>query len=74
MLAVLQLRHTVVGKPRRAAPHYHVAVPKNKLLHAVAPLQPAELEGGRQTQRHGDDRVTIIALVSVLMQRQPGSR
>src|SRR3954471_12154681 len=73
VLAPLQPGYAVVKEPRHAAPHGHVTVPKQKIPHGIAPLRSPELEDGRQTQRHGDDRVRIVALVPVLMQRQPAT-
>src|SRR5260370_461378 len=73
VLALLQFGYAVVPKPRRTAPHRHIAVPDREFPHAIAAFQPAELEGGRQPQRHGDDWVRVVALVFVLMQRQPGA-
>ena len=74
VLAGLQLGNAVVGEPRQAAPYDHLAVSDGEIAHGVATLRPAELEDCGQPQRDGDDRVCIVALLPVLMQRQPGAR
>jgi hypothetical protein len=74
VLAALQLGHAVLGEPRHTAPHHRIAMPYHEAPHSIAALRPAELEGGRQTQRHRDNRVRIVSLVPVLVQRQPGAR
>lgn len=72
--AILQLRHAVIAKARRAAPHGDIAMPESELIHRVVSLQASELEYRRQTQRHGNDRIGEVALVLVLVQRQVRTR
>lgn len=74
VMTVLQLRHAVVAKARRTAPDGNIAVPQSELPHWVIALQAAELQRRRQTQRHGDDRISEIALVLVLMKGQERAR
>jgi hypothetical protein len=74
VLTVLEPGNAMISEPRLVAPHNDITVPKQERPYRIATLRPAELEGGRKTQRHGNDRVRIVALVPVLMQRRPGCR
>src|SRR5947208_17110446 len=74
MLAALQLGHAVISEPRHTPPHHRIAMPYHETPPSIAALRPAELEGGRQTHRHRDNRVPVVSLVPVLVQRQPGAR
>ena len=74
METVLERGDAVVKEPRRAAPDGDVAMAKRISGDRIAALQAAELEDGQQPERDRDDRLREIALVPVLMQRQPGTR
>src|SRR5689334_15094126 len=65
-----QRQHTVITQPRRTAPDHDIAVLERDALRAIGAAQPAEQERGGESERYGDDRLSVIALVAVLMQRQ----
>ena len=72
MLAILQHCNAVVAEPRRRpAPDRNVTVTQRVFLYRIGALRPAELEGRGQAERSGNDRIGEIALVLVLVQRQP---
>ena len=64
-------QHAVVAQPRRSAPHDHVAVHERHALALVVARRAAEQKHCGQAERDRDDRRTEIALVFVLVQRQP---
>ena len=64
-------RDAVVAQPARAAPHDDVAVLERRRSGRSLRFKPPNRNVGRHAERHGHDRLREVALVLVLMQRQP---
>ena len=71
MLAILQHCNAVAAEPRRPAPDRNVTVTQRVFLYRIGALQSAELEGRGQAARNENDWIGEIALVLVMVQRQP---
>ena len=74
MQVFLDRLNSVEPEPRRAAPNGDVTVTQRVFGDRIGPFQAPELEDGRQSERDRDDRFCEVALVPVLMQRQPRAR
>src|SRR5437667_12376469 len=73
MMCRLERLHAVIAQAIGAAPDHDVAVLERYAAGPVGPFQPAEQKNRRNAERDRDDRRTEVALVLVLMQRQPGA-
>src|SRR5438046_3544549 len=73
MMCRLERLHAVIAQAIGAAPDHDVAVLERYAAGLVGPFQPAEQKNRRNAERDRDDRRTEVALVLVLMQRQPGA-
>src|SRR5665213_2370499 len=71
IVAVVERLDAVKGQPRGAAPHGDVAAFQPEPARPVAAPRAAEQEHRRQPERDRDDGRREVALVLVLMQRQP---
>ena len=69
MLAVGQRCHAVINQPRHAAPGHDVAMLQTVSHGLVGAFQAAPQEGSGQAERDRDDRLVVIPLVAILVQR-----
>src|SRR5581483_1980766 len=69
VIAFGERRDAVIEQPRRSAPHRDIAMLEAKAPRLVAPLQAAEHENRRQTERYRDNRRAEVEFILVLMQR-----
>src|SRR6187551_1461961 len=74
VMARLHRRHTVVIQPRRPAPHDGVAMSQWHAQRPIGALASSEEKDRGQTQRNRYDRRVEVALVAILMQREPRTR
>src|SRR5437016_13672739 len=74
VVSIGERRDAVVGEPRGAAPHCDVAAIQAHAAQPIAAARAAEQEHRRQPQRYGYDRSAEVALVSVLVEREPRPR
>ena len=71
MLRIDQRLDTMIGKARRPAPDHDVPmIEANASRPVVAPVT-TEQEDRRQPERHRDNWLLSVALVAILMERQP---
>ena len=64
----------MIGEPRRAAEDEGVAMGERHRPGGCGAAVAAEQEDRRQAERDRDDRLAEVALVAVLVKRQPRTR
>src|SRR5262245_7840852 len=74
MHAIRQLVDAMIGEPGRTAPHGDIAMLQTNAPRTLVALEATEQKGRRKSQRHRDDRLAVVRLVAILVQRQLGAR